>query len=95
MANLAPPVPDVLPLADALVFVHNALTGIGVRERIKIIASGKIVSGFDIFRTVALGADMFNSARGMMLALGRIQAPKFEANDLPVGIMAVVAQAER
>jgi glutamate synthase domain-containing protein 2 len=74
------------PLADGLSFVHHALTGFGVREHIRIIASGKVVSGFDLFRTMALGADMCNSARGMMLALGCIQARKCDSNECPVGV---------
>ncbi|MBC7543044.1 MAG: FMN-binding glutamate synthase family protein, partial [Candidatus Sericytochromatia bacterium] len=74
------------PLADGLVFVHNALTGFGLRHRIRIIASGRLASGFDIFRSLALGADMCNSARGMMLALGCIQARACDTNECPVGV---------
>ncbi len=74
------------PLADGLTFVHNALVGFGVREHIRIIASGKMTSGFDLFRARALGADLCNSARGMMLALGCIQARKCDSNECPVGV---------
>lgn len=57
------------PLQEALLLVHNTLVGAGLRERVKIGASGKIVTAFDIARTIALGADWCNSARGFMFAL--------------------------
>src|SRR6478736_2140324 len=59
-----------MPLKDGLSFVHNALIGIGARERIRVGASGKVVSAFDIARAMALGADWCNAARGFMFALG-------------------------
>ena len=75
-----------LPLKEGLVFVHDALVGCGLRDKIKVIASGKIVSGFDIVRALALGADLCASARGMMLALGCIQALECNSNNCPTGI---------
>lgn len=74
------------PLEDALVFVHNALIGFNVRDKIRIIVSGKITTGFDIISKLALGADMCNSARGMMFALGCIQALQCHANTCPTGV---------
>jgi len=74
------------PLRDALSFVHNALTGIGVRDEIKLIASGKNFSAFHVLRMLALGADTINSARGMMLALGCIQSRQCNANTCPTGV---------
>ncbi|MBK03284.1 MAG: FMN-binding glutamate synthase family protein [Deltaproteobacteria bacterium] len=74
------------PLTEALVFVHNALVGIGLRDKIRVIASGKIVTGFDMVKVLALGADMCNSARAMMMALGCIQARRCHANDCPAGV---------
>jgi glutamate synthase domain-containing protein 2 len=74
------------PLRDGLSFVHNALTGIGVRDDIKLIASGKIFSAFHLLRVLALGADTVNSARGMMFALGCIQSRQCNANTCPTGI---------
>lgn len=74
------------PLRDALSFVHNALTGTGLREQITLIASGKVLSAFHLLRTLALGADMVNSARGMMFALGCIQSRQCNANTCPTGI---------
>lgn len=75
-----------MPARDAWIFVHNALTGIGMRDKIKIIASGKILSGFHMIRAFALGADLCYSARGMMLALGCIQSLRCNNNNCPTGI---------
>jgi glutamate synthase domain-containing protein 2 len=51
--------------------VHNTLVGLGLRDRVRLGASGKIVSAFDIARAMALGADWCNAARGFMFALGK------------------------
>ncbi len=75
-----------MPLTDALVFVSDALDGFGLRDKIKIIASGRVVTGFDVIRLLALGADACNSARAMMLALGCIQALKCNTNKCPTGV---------
>ena len=58
------------PLREALAFVDDCLTGFGIRDKIKIIASGKIITAFQLAKNLSLGADLCNSARGMMLALG-------------------------
>lgn len=75
-----------VPLNEGLVFVHNALQGIGVREHIRLIASGKIITGFDMVTKMALGADMCNSARGMMFALGCVQSRRCHNNLCPTGV---------
>ncbi len=75
-----------MPLRDGLLFVNSALRGIGVRDRVRVIAAGKIATGFHMVRAIALGADMCNSARGMMFALGCIQARRCNDNGCPVGI---------
>jgi glutamate synthase domain-containing protein 2 len=75
-----------MPLRDGLMFVHNALVGIGLRERVRIGASGKIVSAFDLARTMALGADWCNSARGFMFALGCIQSQSCHTDRCPSGV---------
>jgi glutamate synthase domain-containing protein 2 len=74
------------PLNEGLNFVHNSLVGAGVRDRIKIIASGKVNTGFAIASKVALGADMCNAARAMMFALGCIQALRCNSNQCPTGV---------
>ncbi|MFT4516370.1 MAG: glutamate synthase domain-containing protein 2, partial [Planctomycetota bacterium] len=74
------------PLSDGIVIVHNALEGFGLRQQTKIIASGKIITGFQIAQRIAAGADLCNSARGFMFSLGCIQALRCNANDCPVGV---------
>jgi glutamate synthase domain-containing protein 2 len=74
------------PLRDGLTFAHAALTGAGVRDRIKLAASGKIISGFDMARTMALGADWCNVARGFMFAVGCIQAQQCHTGQCPTGV---------
>lgn len=74
------------PLREGLLFVHNTLVGAGLRSKIKLGASGKIISAFDIASTFALGADWVNSARGFMFAVGCIQAQSCHTNQCPVGV---------
>ncbi|MES1989879.1 MAG: FMN-binding glutamate synthase family protein [Pseudomonadota bacterium] len=74
------------PLREGLLFVHNTLVGTGLRDRIKIGASGKVVSAFDIARVLALGADWANSARGFMFAIGCIQSRSCHTNKCPTGV---------
>ncbi len=74
------------PLREGLSFVHNALIGIDARDRVKIGASGKIASAFDMARAIALGADWCNSARGFMFALGCIQSQSCHTDMCPTGV---------
>ena len=74
------------PLRDALVFVNRALIGIGLRDDIRLIASGKAFSAFHVIRLLALGADTVNSARAMMFALGCIQSRSCNTDKCPTGI---------
>ncbi|MDP6707138.1 MAG: FMN-binding glutamate synthase family protein [Alphaproteobacteria bacterium] len=74
------------PLADGLRFVRDALVGTGLRDEIRIGASGKIISAADIARTISLGADWCNAARGFMFALGCIQSRSCHTNRCPVGV---------
>jgi glutamate synthase domain-containing protein 2 len=75
-----------MPLVEGLTFAHNTLRGAGLRDKIKIGASGKLVTSFDIARALALGADWANSARGYMFAVGCIQAQSCHTNRCPVGV---------
>ena len=75
-----------MPYREALAFVHDALVGFNLREEVRIFAAGKILSGFDVFRAFALGADVCYSARGFMLALGCIQSLRCNQNNCPVGV---------
>ncbi|MCJ0743015.1 FMN-binding glutamate synthase family protein [Pedobacter montanisoli] len=75
-----------MPLRDGIAFVYDSLVGFDLKKHIKIIASGKVSSGFDIVKNIALGADMCNAARGMMFALGCIQALECNSNTCPTGV---------
>jgi glutamate synthase domain-containing protein 2 len=74
------------PLQEGLLLVHNTLTGLNLRPRIKIGCAGKVVSAFDIARAMALGADWCNAARGFMFALGCIQAQACHTGACPTGV---------
>lgn len=75
-----------MPMRDGLAFAHDMLMGFGLRDKLKLAASGKITTGFDMLRTVALGADFCYSARAMMMSLGCIQALQCHSNNCPVGV---------
>ncbi len=75
-----------MPLREGLNFVHNALVGVNARERIRIGASGKIATAFDIARVMALGADWCNAARGFMFAVGCIQSQHCHTDRCPTGV---------
>jgi glutamate synthase domain-containing protein 2 len=75
-----------MPLRDALAFVYDTLHGFGLKKHIKIIASGKVHTGFDLVKNFALGADMCNAARAMMISLGCIQALECNTNTCPTGV---------
>lgn len=74
------------PGVEGLIFVHNALIGFNLRDKVKVAATGRISSAFGIAKTLALGADFCYSARAMMLALGCIQALTCNSNTCPTGI---------
>ena len=74
------------PLNEGLSFVHNSLVGAGLRDKVRVIASGKVHTGFQIATKVALGADMCNAARAMMFAIGCIQALRCNSNKCPTGV---------
>ena len=75
-----------MPFKEGLAFVYDALVGFDLKKDIKIIASGKVVTGFHIFRALALGADCCSSARAMMMAVGCIQALECNKNTCPTGV---------
>ena len=74
------------PLTEGLIMLHNALVGTGLRDRIRIGASGKIATGTDIVKRLAIGADYTNAARAMMMAVGCIQSQRCHTNTCPVGV---------
>ncbi len=75
-----------VPLQEGLLLVHNTLVGANLRDKIRVGASGKLISAFDIARTLAMGADWCNAARGFMFALGCVQAQKCHTDRCPVGV---------
>jgi glutamate synthase domain-containing protein 2 len=84
-----------VPLQEGLLLVHNTLVGIGLRDKIRIGASGKMITAFDIARTLAIGADWVNSARGFMFAVGCIQAQTCHTGRCPTGVATQDAVRQR
>jgi len=74
------------PLREGLHFINNALRGIGLRDQLHLICAGKSLSAYHMIRLAALGADTVNSARGMMFALGCIQARHCNNDKCPSGV---------
>src|SRR5690606_4910819 len=74
------------PMREGLMLVHNTLVGLGLRDKVKVAAAGKVVSAFDIARTLAMGADWCNAGRGFMFALGCIQSQSCHTDRCPTGI---------
>jgi len=75
-----------MPALDALVFAYDTLVGFDLKKHIKLFVSGKVVSGFQVVKYLALGADACYSARGMMFALGCVQAMMCNENTCPSGV---------
>ncbi len=75
-----------MPLREALAFVDDCLTGFNLRNDIRVIASGMILTGFHLVKNLALGADLCNSARGMMFALGCVHSLSCHTNRCPTGV---------
>jgi glutamate synthase domain-containing protein 2 len=74
------------PGIEGLIFVHNALVGFGLRDRVRIVTSGKVTTAFDIVKRIALGADGVYAARAFMMSLGCIQALRCNSNHCPTGV---------
>ncbi|MGI9430801.1 MAG: glutamate synthase-related protein, partial [Myxococcota bacterium] len=75
-----------LPLTSGIVEVDDALRRVGVRDRVKLFASGKLSSPDAIALALAFGADAVNIARGLMISVGCIQAQQCHTNHCPVGV---------
>ena len=74
------------PMHEALMLVHNTLVGLDLRDKIRIGAAGRVVSAFDMARTMAMGADWCNAGRGFMFALGCIQSLSCHTDRCPTGV---------
>ncbi len=75
-----------VPLTEGLLFAQNALVGMGVRDKVRLAASGKVATAFNIAQRMAIGADWCNAARAFMFAVGCIQAKRCQNNTCPVGV---------
>ena len=84
-----------MPLTHGLMTVHNALVGVGLRDRVRIGASGKVAAGNDIVKRLIQGADYTNSARAMMMAAGCIQAQRCHTDKCPSGVATQNARRAR
>jgi glutamate synthase domain-containing protein 2 len=84
-----------MPLRNGLVLVRNALVGAGIKDEVRLAASGKLLSSFELAATMAIGADWVNSARGFMFALGCIQSLHCHENTCPTGIATTDASRQR
>src|SRR6201993_4617986 len=74
------------PLQEGLLLVHNTLVGLDLREHIRLGASGKVISAFDMARILAMGADWCNAARGFMFAVGGVQSRSCHTDRCPTGV---------
>lgn len=75
-----------LPLRESLPLLIDKLNEHGLRERIKVVTSGKLITPADVAWALCIGADFITSARGFMFALGCIQALQCNKNTCPTGI---------
>ncbi len=75
-----------VPMREGLMLVHNTLVGLDLRDRVRVAAAGKIITAFDLARTLAIGADWCNAARGFMFALGCIQSQSCHTGRCPTGV---------
>lgn len=75
-----------LPIAEALPRVVDALIESGLRDRIRVVAAGKLVTSAKAAWALCAGADFINTARGFMFSLGCIQAMRCHANTCPTGV---------
>lgn len=83
------------PLREGLLLVHNALVGIGVRDAVKLAASGMRMASYEMASAMALGADWCNVARGFMFSVGCIQSQSCHTNRCPVGVATQDARLQR
>ncbi len=75
-----------VPMREGLLLVHNTLVGVGLRDRVRVGVSGKVISAFDMASCFALGADWVNAARGFMFAIGCVQSLSCHTNTCPTGV---------
>jgi len=84
-----------MPLTDGLILMRNALVGCGLKDDIKLVASGKVYSGMGLARNLAIGADWCNAARAFMMSVGCIQAQRCHLGTCPTGVTAQDPERQR
>jgi len=75
-----------MPLREGLVFAQNALVGSGVRDKLRLAASGKVTTAFYLASNMAIGADWCNAARAFMFTLGCVQSLRCHTGECPTGV---------
>ena len=75
-----------MPLSEAIVLMRNALVGSGLKDEVRLAASGKVFSGMGLAMNMAQGADWCNAARAFMLSIGCIQAQRCHLGTCPTGV---------
>jgi glutamate synthase (ferredoxin) len=84
-----------LPVKSAVMIVHDTLLRHGVRDRVKLIASGKMITADRIAVILGMGADLVNIARGFMISVGCIMAQRCHTNECPVGVATTDSHLQR
>lgn len=84
-----------LPINSALPLLDSALRNNNVRDKVKIIASGKLFSPDRVAIALAMGADLVNIARAFMVTIGCIQALRCQSNSCPVGVATTDPKLQR
>ena len=84
-----------MPLDEGLVLMRNALVGTGLKDRIRLAASGKVYSGMGLAQNLAQGADWCNAARSFMFSVGCIQALRCHLGTCPTGVTTQDAGRQR
>ncbi len=75
-----------MPLREGLIIMRNALVGTGLRDDIRLAASGKVVSGFSVAANMAIGADWCNAARAFMFSVGCVMSMRCHTGKCPTGV---------
>ena len=84
-----------MPLREGLIWVRNALVGTGLKQDIRIGASGKVYSGAGMAELLGYGADWCNAARAFMFALGCVQSMQCHTDRCPTGVATQVPWRQR
>lgn len=75
-----------MPLREGLILMRNALVGTGLRQEVRLAASGKVTSGFSMAANMAIGADWCNAARAFMFSLGCVMSMRCHTGTCPTGV---------